>query len=32
MDAYQIFLLLAAHTQRHVEQINEVKRSMPFPK
>jgi hypothetical protein len=25
MDAYQIFLLMAAHTQRHVEQINEVK-------
>lgn len=31
MDAYQIFLLLASHTQRHVEQINEVKAAPGFP-
>jgi hypothetical protein len=32
MDAYQIFLLLASHTQRHVEQINEIKRALPYPR
>lgn len=31
MDAYQIFLLLAAHTQRHVDQINEIKAAPGFP-
>jgi uncharacterized damage-inducible protein DinB len=32
MDAYQIFLLLAAHAQRHVDQISEVKAMPGFPK
>ncbi len=32
MDAYQIFLLMAAHTQRHVEQINEAKAATGYPK
>lgn len=31
MDAYQMFLMIAGHTQRHVEQINEVKASPGFP-
>lgn len=32
MDAYQIFLMMAAHTQRHVEQIQEVKAAAGYPK
>lgn len=32
MDAYQMFLLLAAHGQRHVAQIAEVKAAAGFPK
>jgi uncharacterized damage-inducible protein DinB len=32
MDAYQVFLLLAAHGQRHVAQIEEVKAAAGFPK
>lgn len=32
MDAYQIFLMMAAHTQRHVEQMEEVKAAAGFPK
>lgn len=32
MDAYQMFLLLAGHTQRHVAQIAEVKATPGFPK
>lgn len=32
MDAYQIFLLLAAHAQRHTDQINEIKASPGYPK
>ncbi len=32
MDAYQVFLLLAAHAQRHTDQINEVKASPGYPK
>ncbi len=31
MDAYQMFLLLAAHAQRHTDQINEVKATSGFP-
>lgn len=31
MDAYQMFLLLAAHAQRHTDQINEVKATTGFP-
>lgn len=31
-DAYQIILLLAAHTDRHVAQINEVKVDAGYPK
>jgi len=32
MDAYQFLLMLAAHTDRHVAQINEVKAAAGFPK
>lgn len=32
MDAYQMFLLLAAHAQRHTDQINEVKATAGYPK
>lgn len=32
MDAYQIFLMLAAHVERHVAQIAEVKASPGYPK
>ena len=32
LDAYQWILLMAAHTERHVGQINEVKASPDFPK
>ena len=32
MDAYQVFLLLAAHAQRHVDQISELKATAGFPK
>lgn len=31
MDAYQIFLMMAAHTQRHVEQIQEIKAAAGYP-
>ena len=31
-DAYQYLLMLAAHTERHTLQINEVKASAGFPK
>jgi hypothetical protein len=31
-DAYQMLLLLAAHTDRHVAQINEVKAAPGYPK
>jgi hypothetical protein len=31
LDAYQWILLMAAHTERHVAQINEVKASPGFP-
>jgi hypothetical protein len=31
-DAYQILLLLAGHTDRHVLQINEVKAAAGYPK
>lgn len=30
-DAYQVLLMLAAHTDRHVAQINEVKASKGYP-
>lgn len=32
IDAYQMVLLIAAHTNRHVAQMNEVKANMAFPK
>lgn len=32
MDAYQIFLMIAGHTQRHVAQIDEVKASPGYPR
>lgn len=31
-DAYQLLLLIAAHTNRHTQQIEEVKASAGFPK
>jgi hypothetical protein len=31
-DAYQIILLISAHTNRHTQQINEVKADPDFPK
>ncbi|MEN6537536.1 MAG: DinB family protein [Bryobacteraceae bacterium] len=32
LDAYQYFLLLAGHTERHVAQINEVKADPNYPR
>jgi hypothetical protein len=32
MDAYQMLLMLAAHTDRHVAQINEVKAATGYPR
>ncbi|MFO0281908.1 MAG: DinB family protein [Acidobacteriota bacterium] len=32
IDAYQIFLLLAAHAERHVSQINELKSNARYPR
>jgi uncharacterized damage-inducible protein DinB len=32
LDAYQWIMLMAAHTNRHVQQINEVKANPAFPK
>ena len=32
MDAYQWILLLAAHTERHTAQLNEVKQNPNYPK
>ena len=31
MDAYQLFLMLAAHTERHCDQIAEVKATAGYP-
>ncbi|MDX2267123.1 MAG: DinB family protein [Bryobacter sp.] len=31
-DGYQIFLMMAGHTERHVMQINEVKGGAKFPR
>lgn len=31
-DAYQFILLISAHTNRHTQQIDEVKASVDFPK
>lgn len=31
VDAYQIILLISAHTNRHTQQLNEVKASAGFP-
>jgi hypothetical protein len=31
-DTYQALLLIPAHTERHLAQINEVKASAGFPK
>ncbi len=32
VDSYQIFLYMAAHTNRHIAQIEEIKNSINFPK
>ena len=32
VDAYQVILLLSAHTNRHTQQLNEVKADPNFPK
>ncbi len=32
IDAYQIFLLIAAHAERHVSQINELKSNARYPR
>jgi hypothetical protein len=32
MDAYQLMLLISAHTARHTAQIEEVKAHPNFPK
>ena len=32
IDAYQLILLISAHTNRHMQQINEVKADPNFPK
>lgn len=32
IDAYQVMLLLSAHTNRHTQQIEEVKKDTGFPK
>lgn len=32
VDAYQIFLYMAAHTNRHIAQIKEIKNNTNFPK
>lgn len=32
IDTYQIFLYMAAHTLRHIEQIKEIKNNSNFPK
>lgn len=31
MDCYQLYLLIAAHSQRHTLQLNEVKAAAGFP-
>lgn len=32
MDAYQLLIMLAAHTERHVAQINEIKADPKYPR
>jgi hypothetical protein len=32
MDGYEFILFIAAHSERHVKQINEVKADPNFPK
>ena len=32
VDAYQIILMMSAHTQRHTAQLNEVKQAAGYPK
>jgi hypothetical protein len=32
LDAYEFVLLIAAHSERHTKQINEVKLDPNFPK
>ena len=32
VDAYQVMLLIAAHSDRHIQQIEEIKRHPKFPK
>ena len=31
-DAYQLILMIAAHTQKHIQQIEEIKKDNGFPK
>jgi hypothetical protein len=32
LDGYQVYLLLAAHTQRHIDQMKEVQTNSAYPK
>jgi hypothetical protein len=32
VDSYQLVLMIAAHTNRHVAQMNEVKANAAYPK
>jgi hypothetical protein len=32
VDAYQLVLMISAHTNRHTQQLNEVKADPNFPK
>jgi hypothetical protein len=32
LDSYQLILFLSSHTNRHIQQINEVKADPGFPK
>ena len=32
LDAYQLILMIAAHTQKHIQQIEEIRKAKDFPK
>lgn len=32
LDAYQLILMIAAHTQKHIQQIEEIRKDKDFPK
>jgi hypothetical protein len=32
LDAYQLILMIAAHTQKHIQQIEEIRKDKGFPK